>query len=345
MIFEALDHAGIVEPLSTWFRSYLTGRTQFVVVQGSSSPPATVTSGVPQGSVLGPLLFILAFNGIFNLTLSPRSFLVGYADDVTYSKAVFNDRDLIDIDTDLEKICGWIEVKDLQLNISKVKAMVISRKKFPPKPSIKISGQQLEHVDNFKLLGVIITSNLSWSSHINSITKKAKRLLGFLYRSFRESGQLCLNKLYKSVVLPHLDYCSCVWDPHQITYVNKIEHIQSFAARIVTNNWTKDAAQLKSDLKWSPLADRRKFQKLSLCYRILSGNSIIPSSVFQPHPHPCARRMNSKPLYLPYLRTLHHKSSFLFSVVEDWNTIPDKIVSLSSYQAFKNHLKNHLLSF
>ena len=105
------------------------------------------------------------------------------------------------------------------LNTSKVKVMVISRKRSPPRPVIQIQGDTVEHVSSFKLLGVVITSDLTWKIHIQHIICKARKLLGFLHRVFAEGGRRCLVQLYESIILPHLDYCSPIWDPHQKTHI------------------------------------------------------------------------------------------------------------------------------
>ena len=204
MIIDALSNVGIAGSLLNWFVDYLSSRSQFVAIHGFSSPLRHVTSGVPQGSILGPLLFIVAFDGIFHLSLSSDSNMTGYADDVTYSKPLFSDNDIETAYADLDLICQWIGSHDFRLNLKKVKSMVISRKKLPPQPLLQICGEQIEFVSSFKLLGVIVTDNLSWTPHIMFSISKAKRLIGFLFRVFKEADEPFLSKLYKAIVLPHL---------------------------------------------------------------------------------------------------------------------------------------------
>ncbi len=149
-VLSTLTSAGVSGPLQPWFTSYLSRRQQFVVVQGSSSTPTAVTSGVTQGSILGPLLFLLAFDGIFHLSLSDKSSLVGYADDCTYTKAAHSDVDLADINSDLLQITSWLKSQQLRrLNHSKVKCMVISRRTSPPSPDINLEGNPIEQVSEF----------------------------------------------------------------------------------------------------------------------------------------------------------------------------------------------------
>ena len=341
-VISALSAAGVTNPLLGWFSDYLSNRRQFVALDGSTSFTCKVTSGVPQGSILGPLLFILTFDGIFRLPLSPGSNLSGYADDATYSRSISGACDQSTVLEDLQMICHWLSSHGFRLNVTKVKAMIISRKKKPPTFSIDLQGEPLEFVDSFRLLGVTITSDLTWRHHISEITSKAKRLLGFLYRLFRDSNPHCLARLYKAIVLPHLDYCSCVWDPLHVTHIAKIERVQSFAARIVTNDWSRESQELKSELGWPSLAKRRLFQKLCVCRKIVSGNSIIPSDFFQTAPRKCASHKNSTPLYSPFVRTKHHKSSFKLSIISHWNQIPEEVASVASYPIFKRRLHAHL---
>ena len=236
-VVKALSTAGVCNPILFWFTDYLTNHSQYVALQGSSSSPCSVTSGVPQGSILGPVLFTLTFDGIFHLALSSGSDLTGYADDTIYSHSISCDADMIAVANDLDIVCKWIEDNGHRLNLNKVKSMVISRKKAPPRPTIKLCGVDIEMVDQFNLLDVTITSDLSWKSHILETSSKCKRLLGFL---FREGGRDCVSRLYRSVVLPHLDYCCCVWDPAHKIHSRKLESVPSFAAKIATNCWFRE---------------------------------------------------------------------------------------------------------
>ena len=133
--FDSISHSRIIKALGdpnvsglllSWFNSYLSDRRQFVALNGASSELAAVSSGVPQGPILGP---ILTFNGIFDLFLSSDSLLTGYADDVTYSKVIMNDNDFNKVNSDLSVITDWLLSQNLSLNIGKVKCMLVSRKK------------------------------------------------------------------------------------------------------------------------------------------------------------------------------------------------------------------------
>ena len=132
---------------------------------------------------------------------------------------------------------------------------------------------------------------------------KAKRLIGFLFRVFKEADEPFLSKLYKAIVLPHFEYCSCVWDPPFTKYITALERVQSFAAHVVTNTWPLESAPLVESLQWPSLSQRRYFQKLCLCRRILCGSSIIPPSFFPLSTCPLSSHKNSFPLYHSFVRT------------------------------------------
>ena len=160
------------------------------MLQGSSSHSITVLSGILQGSIL---LFILTFNGIFNLALSSGSGLMGYADDVTYYKCLASAEENPVVNADMGVICDWVDENKFKFNFEKIKAMIISRKKTPPQPTILFRDHRVEYVESFKLLGVTMSNNLSWRPHILSTISKAKCLLGFINRTFSQGGQGCLR--------------------------------------------------------------------------------------------------------------------------------------------------------
>ena len=146
-----------------------------------------------------------------------------------------------------------------------------------------MDGTPIEQVSSFRLLRVTVSDNLSWAPHIQATCCKAKKVLGLLYRSFGLAGELCLTRLYKALVRPLLEYCDCVWSPHQAKYVTMLERVQSFAARVATRRWDESSASLRDHLHWPLLpASRRQFHRLLMCRRIITERSIM----FCVHPPP-----------------------------------------------------------
>ena len=332
-ILDSLRHVGVHGPLLKWFSSYLSDRQQRVVLDGQRSPLIKISSGVPQGSILGPLLFIIYMDHISNVTLSPKTRIILYADDILLYAPITAK---FSLQSDIDAISSWISSAGLSLNLSKTKFLVLSRKRCPPSLSLRVAGSSIVQVTSFKYLGVTISSNLSWRSHINNVCSKAKRQVGFLYRNFGRADSSSLLQLYKSLVLPILDYCSSVWDPHLLTDIKSLESVQSFATKIITKSWQSSAESRISSLNLQTLFNRRRRQKVQLCFRILSDHSIVPSSFFTPHPHPNLRHTNSRPLYYgPSVKSKSHLSSFKFSCVPIWNCLPPHCVLATSSCSFK----------
>ena len=344
LLLQTLRSIGISGPLLEWFDSYLSNRQQRVVIRGHSSSYANVDSGVPQESILGPLLFIIYMNSIFDLRLSPDSKIILYADDILLYKPIKTPTDISDLQSNVDKIQAWVASHSLQLNISKTKAMLISHCKNKPQLHLHVNNSAIEVVDSLTYLGVTITSTLNWSSHIENTTKRARRQLGYIYRAFHHAGPATLTQLYKSTVLPLVDYCSSVWAPHHKKYIEEVESVQKFATRIVTKRWNDSYSSLISQLNWPTLEQRRNCQKLVLCYNIVKNLSFIPSSNFVSHPHPSLRHSHNLCLLYPLTRSNSHKFSFFVSVVPLWNSLPSPVVNASSLNSFKYCLKNSFFS-
>ena len=187
-----------------------------MVFNGVSSE-ITVTSGVPQGSILGPLLFLIYIDDISQVNLSPGSKLVLYADDILLYRPISSVDDYRALQDDIDMLSSWTMLNAMTFNTTKCKTMIISRKRnqcLPPVP-LTLNGTILEVVLTFKYLGVLLSSDLSWTHHIQGVCSKARKILGLLYRRYYQySDSRTLCQLYLSLVRPHLDYATQVWDPH-----------------------------------------------------------------------------------------------------------------------------------
>ena len=266
-VLSSLANVGVCGALFEWFCSYLSGQRQQVVLNGTSSPVRDVSSGVPQGSILGPLLFILSVNSIISISLSPNAIISLFADDMLLYKEVLHNLDLLAFQSDVSLVVDWVRSMGLKLNSWKTKCLMISRKRCLG------SEESIEQVQSFRYLGVFISSDLCWSQHIHVVCCKAHRLLGFLYRSLVGGDVRTLSCLYKTLVLPVLGYCSPVWDPQQKGLLSLLDRVQGFAARLVTGRWSADWSLLCSELGWCPIAQRRKCAKINYvgtsCWGIL----------------------------------------------------------------------------
>ena len=188
--------------LLQWIRSYISNRSQYVCVHGISFSVVPAVSGVPQSSVLGPLLFILYINHIAT-SISPNSDANMFADDIVLYRVIKTSSDYVCLQEDINSVSTCICHKQLQFNANKCKLMLTTKKKansLQP-PQLTLNGTALNRVYSYKYLGITITSNLSWSLHISNCCNKTRRFIGLSYRCFyQHASSSALLKLYCSFI-------------------------------------------------------------------------------------------------------------------------------------------------
>ena len=237
-LWQSLTTVGVTGPLLKWFESHLSDRSQRVVLSGHTSSPAPVKSGVPQGSILGPLLFIVYVNSLASLKLSSGTSIILYADDILLYRSISSSSDNSTLQHDIDLLSSWIKSSSLAINPTKSTVLIISRMRVKPRLSLQINSTTIPIAESFKYLGVTISSDLKWNAHILNTCNSDKRKLGLLYRNLYQADQTVLSHLYKALVLPKLDYCSSVWDPHAVTQIDRLESVQRFAAKLCTKRWS-----------------------------------------------------------------------------------------------------------
>ena len=280
-LISTLANIGVSGPLLAWFHSYLSDRSQRVVLDGHSSTIHTVTSGVPQGSILDPLLFSIYLNPLANISLSRDSTLILYADDIVLYRPIATHSDVESLQADVDKVSNWVKAAGLSLN-AKMSKVVFSRKRAPPVVNILVCHNVIPVVESTCFLGVTISCDLKWNTHITNTCTKARQQLGLLYRLFGIADPVSLAHLYKCLILPTLDYCSVVWDPAAAYLINRLESVQRLAARLTTKRWLASPDNLINFLNWTTLRARQKKQKdkVMVCAHIINGCSIIPPHTF-----------------------------------------------------------------
>ena len=221
----------------------------------------------------------------------------------------------------------------------------MSRKNRPSIPSVTISLYRvpLENVTTFKYLGVLLSSDLSWSSHIQKPCSKARQLLGLLYRRFyRHSNEQTLRQLYISLVLPHLEYGSSVWSPHLQKDVAMLEKTQHFACKICTKLWDSNYYELLDRLRVPTLANRGLHTDLCLLYKIVHGIIYFPPDIIIPSTR-VTHSTHCHLLHQPFVHTDAYLNSFVPRSISLWNPLPNSVVSLSSFTRFERTLSLYTL--
>ena len=203
---------GIQGTTNTWIESWLTSRTQAVVIDGERSTDATVDSGVPQGTVLGPLLFILYINDIAdNISSSIKLF----ADDCLLYRQINTKEDAALLQKDLDILTQWSSDWQMKFNPAKCSLLRITNKrKHIVKSIYNMMGTDLQQVEHHPYLGVELSSKLDWGPHINNITGKARKSLNFLQRNLHKCPENIKQQAYTSLVRPILEYSCTAWDPY-----------------------------------------------------------------------------------------------------------------------------------
>ena len=260
-----------------WIDAFLCFRQQRVVVNGVKSDWAPVVSGVPQGTVLGLLLFSLHINDIMS---DIESEIRLFADDCVCYRHIKDIEDTLKLQKDIDRLGIWARKWGMRFQPVKCNMMQLTKKHNKIQASYTLEGTVLENVDSIKYLGVTITSDLKWNSHIRNVCSKANRTLGFLRRNVFSCPQDVKEAAYKNMVRPILEYGSTVWDPHCDGLNDELENVQKRAARFVTGNYSYETGSMTGileELKWETLQKRTKDNRLILLYKGLKGKARIPT--------------------------------------------------------------------
>ena len=355
-LLHKLDAYGIRGPLLSWIKAFLCNRHMRVVVDGESSSEAPVVSGVPQGTVLGPLLFLCHINDLpERVSSSVRLF----ADDCLLYRRIRNHDDHLALQNDLHNLESW--ANDWGMRINATKCYVLSIRK---KSSFfyQLNNTILKEVPNNPYLGLTISADLKWNTHINSICKKASATLGFIRRNLQHSPKAARRTAYISLVRSTLEYGSIIWDPFLQSDINKLERIQRKAARFICKDYkSRDSGcvtNMLRDLDLPTLQERRKELRLAFLYKVVEGLvPAIPSASYLT-PIRSKRRIrakvfgdyvstnivtssqtnNSKCFVVPTASTEVYKHSFFVRTIIDWNQLDDNIVGATSVESFKSRL-------
>ena len=291
--------------------------------------------------MLGPLLFIMYINDLTLLPLAAGSKLSLFADDVILYWPVSVLLEYSKIQCDISVIEYWSNSNFLSLNPQKCKYTIVSRRHSPLLPSnaLQLYGQSLSKVSLYKYLGVLLSSDMKWSSHIEVTCSKAKCILGLLYRRFYGLADCrTIIQLYSSIVRPHLEYASSSWDPHTSKDITLLESVQKFACKIATKHWTREYQQLLETCAIPSLAERRTQLKLCQLYNILYGHCYFPQDVFVCSSNQYSTRSHHMVLSQPFAYTNSFLYSFVPNSISLWNCLSEEQVSAPSLQAFKKLL-------
>lgn len=237
ILLSKLAYYGVRGVPLEWFRSYLTCRKQSVVVGGVRSPERFVTCGVPQGSILGPLLFLLFINDFPESTNYFKFSL--FADDSTVSCRIPRKQLSevhVEINDQLICISNWLVANGIMLNVDKTKYMIFSYKGSHSLPLVKIGGDIIENADVVKFLGLTLDNNLTFACHVNATSVTISRSIGILRRIAEFIPESILRMLYYSIIHPHFLYAVEAWFNSANSVRNRLFLLQKRAVRVVSRS-------------------------------------------------------------------------------------------------------------
>ena len=331
-----LKSHGITGKMFDWIELWLSGRQQRVLLNGVKSKWREVHSGVPQGSVLGPLLFLIFVNTIEN---GIDSTVLKFADDLKVFKVIRDVDDQNAFQSDLDKLVKWSEAWQMKFNISKCKVMHVGRVKRIA--SYKMGGNEMTKTASERDLGIMVNSKLSASDQVMVARKKALRMLGTINRSVSYKSAEVITKLYGAFVRPHLEYCVQAWSPTYMKDSWLIERVQKRATKMINGISNLEYEDRLKMLDMFSLKYRRLRGDLIEVYKFVHGQHIgYLKNLFDFDREPRGRCHQYK-LIVKQSRTRLRQSFFSRRVVSHWNKLPADVVCAVTLVSFKDGLDKY----
>ena len=344
-----------------WISSFLTGRTQSVVVDGARSHSGAATagdpviSGVPQGTVLGPLLFLTYINDLPSI-LDPGTQVRLFADDCLVYRSINSFQDQVILQRDLESLYRWGLQWGLKFNVLKCNTLHHCRSPTKPVRFYSMGGEVIASKPEAQYLGVALatqfygTRSSPWKSHVKNITSKASSKLGFLRRSLRGCPYSLRAVGYLSLVRSSLEYAGAVWDPTVGVEIERLEQVQHRAVRWVRGYGPRDEVSVSGLLRslgWNTLQERRQVQRLVLFFKIINQDLKINQYDLDLQLH----RPNSYKKHSKNLQKIHGKdrnsplwNGTVARTINDWNNLDNSLfVKAAEAQEPAHYFKRALL--
>ncbi len=341
-LLRKLESIGIRGSLLSWVKNYLSERKQRVVINNSTSSWRDINAGVPQGSILGPLLFIVFINDILT---DINSTIKLFADDTSLYLIVDDPQETAQtLNDDLVKLHAWSTKWLVNFNPQKTETMTISRKlNKPHQPNLIMNNTIISTVTEHKHLGLQLSDDGNWNKHIDMITKKAFSRVNILRKFKFILDRKTLETIYITFIRPLLEYADVVWDTKTQILINKLENVQVEAARIVTGGTRLvSLSNLYIETGWEKLKDRRERHRTIQFYKMSNNltpqylSNLIPQNFGMIHDHNTRHTSRIPPVRT---RTSLYASYFIPSSVQLWNQQPENIKSSRSVQIIKSNLQ------
>ena len=349
-LIRQVNSFGITGKALNWLKAFLSNRKQKVRVNGAESEWAPVLSGIPQGSILGPILFSLFVNDLPN---EIQSLISLFADDTKIHIPLTTDDAANQLQEDLWKLEIWAERMQMRFHPLKCKVMHLGKNNKKQDYYMHTTGgdlHKLEETEVEKDLGVYTDNKLKFTDHCQMKINTAMKTLRYIKHTFKYLDENLFLLLYKALVRPHLEYCSCIWNPFLKYNIDAVERVQRRATKMVPNLRELSYTDRLEKLNLETLDYRRRRADLLEAYRIINGIHEVDQTC-------SCSRCPQKQMFTPALQTSTRghskklqiqeatgirKHSFSARVSKPWNSLSQKAISATSVNAFKNHLAKEL---
>jgi hypothetical protein len=332
---------GIEGQLADWLQNWLSDRVQSVRIGDSHSGEEDVESGVPQGTVLGPVLFTIHIDDIDEF-IELIEFFIKFADDGKGAKIIRTAADAVKLQQTLDRLCQWANLWGMSFNVKKCKVMHIGKNN--PCHDYYMNGIKLTVVEEEKDVGIIIHKSLKPSRHCQRAAATALGVLKQLTKNFHYRDRNIFLKLYKQYVRPHVEFATPAWSPWYISDIQTIEKVQEKAVGMVSGLKGKSYEEKCKELELETLQERRKVADMAQVFKLVHGiDKISRIDIFQHVPEGRTRlaadRLNIRQ---DPVRTEVRKNFFSKRIVADWNRLSSEIKNSKNVHAFKEKFRSTL---
>jgi len=337
LLIYKLDKCGIRGKVLDWISTWLTGRSQRVVINGANSGWEAVKSGVPQGSVLGPLLFTIF---IEDMGVNIINRILKFADDTKTFGVSNSVQNCISLQRDLDSLVEWSENWGMTFNAQKCKVMHFGSNNLEYDYNIK--GENLHKVEVERDLGILVSNDFKVAKQVDKASSSANKILGMIKRTFVSKGREIIIPLYKSIVRPHLEYCIQAWRPHYKKDIEKLEAVQRRTTKIISGMEGLSYEERLKKLGLPSLEYRRIRGDLIEVFKIYKGWTNLN---FHDFFTPAASNLRGHKLKLFKTRFNTDVGKFTFAnrVIDMWNSLPEDLLECTTLNAFKNSIDKVLL--
>ena len=337
ILLKKLQRAGLRDNALQWCKSYLSNRTQCTVANGCTSRLLPIKCGVPQGSVLGPLFFLVYVNDIQQALDDCKVKL--YADDTVLYQSHVNGKEAASkLQASLDLFVNWCSVNQLTINIKKTKSMVFGsrhRVKKAGHVDMKINNEPLQQVPSYKYLGLMLDSTLNYNQHIQSVLHLKLHLLAKLKRYMNDNVAVCI---YKSMLLPYFDYADVIYNNANVTLLDKLQRLQNKCLRVCLGQNRRFSTEVAHRMAFVPwLKDRRIAHTLNFMYKRKERRDLLNVTQIRTRAHDAPLFHVKIPRYEAFKRSVSYSASSL------WNNLPPNVRNTDTYLKFKNLQKNNML--